>query len=88
MAHTELSLSERRTIEDMLHAKFSVDKIAAEIGRHRATVYREIKRNWYADHRAAKFEWLLWPDRAADRREPLRPAAQTCAVHRSAKSCD
>jgi IS30 family transposase len=49
MAHTELSLSERRTIEDMLHAKFSVDKIAAEIGRHRATVYREIKRNWYAD---------------------------------------
>jgi IS30 family transposase len=45
MAHTELSLSERRTIEDMLHAKFSVDKIAAEIGRHRATVYREIKRN-------------------------------------------
>lgn len=37
MAHTELSLRERRTIEDMLHAKFAVDKTAAAIGRHRAT---------------------------------------------------
>ena len=31
MAHTELGLRERRTIEDMLNAKISVDKIAAEI---------------------------------------------------------
>jgi IS30 family transposase len=38
MAHTELGLRERRTIEDMLNAKMSVDKIAAEIGRHRSTV--------------------------------------------------
>jgi len=49
MANTELGLRERRTIEDMLNAKMSVDKIAAEIGRHRATVYREIKRNRYVD---------------------------------------
>lgn len=33
MAHTELDLRERRTIEDMLNAKMSVDKIATEIGR-------------------------------------------------------
>ena len=45
MAHTELGLRERRTIEDMLNAKMSVDKITAEIGRHRSTVHREIKRN-------------------------------------------
>lgn len=49
MAHTELCLRERRTIEDMLNAKMSVDKIAAEIGRHRSTVFREIKRNKYVD---------------------------------------
>ncbi|MBU2357890.1 MAG: helix-turn-helix domain-containing protein, partial [Alphaproteobacteria bacterium] len=41
MTHTELSLRERRTIEDMLSAKIPVTEIAAEIGRHRATVYRE-----------------------------------------------
>lgn len=49
MAHTELDLRERRTIEDMLNAKVSVSKIAAEIGRHRSTVYRELKRNHFSD---------------------------------------
>jgi len=49
MAHTELGLRERRAIEDMLNAKMSVDKIAAEIGRHRSTVFREIKRNRFVD---------------------------------------
>ena len=49
MAHTELDLRERRTIEDMLNAKCSVNEIAAEIGRHRSTVYREIKRNYFSD---------------------------------------
>ena len=49
MAHTELDLRERRAIEDMLNAKVPVSKIATEIGRHRSTVHREIKRNWYSD---------------------------------------
>jgi len=49
MAHTELDLRERRAIEDMLNAKMPVGKIAAEIGRHRSTVYREIKRNYFTD---------------------------------------
>ena len=54
MAHTELSLRERRTIEDMLNAKMSVDKISAEIGRHRSTVFREIKRNRFVDDELPK----------------------------------
>ena len=49
MAHTELDLRERRAIEDMLNAKMSVSEIATEIGRHRSTVYREIKRNGFED---------------------------------------
>ena len=49
MAHTELDLRERRAIEDMLNAKVPVGKIAAEIGRHRSTVYREIGRNHFTD---------------------------------------
>ena len=49
MAHTELDLRERRAIEDMLNAEMPVSKIAAEIGRHRSTVYREIKRNHFTD---------------------------------------
>jgi len=38
MAHTELDLRERRTIEDMLNAKAPVREIAVEIGRHVSTV--------------------------------------------------
>lgn len=49
MTHTELDLRERRTIEDMLNAKVPVRKIAAEIGRHVSTIYRDIKRNGYTD---------------------------------------
>jgi len=49
MAHTELDLRERRVIEDMLNAKMPVSKIAVELGRHRSSVYREIKRNRFAD---------------------------------------
>ena len=56
MAHTELCLRERRTIEDMLNAKMSVDKIAAEIGRHRSTVFREIKRNHFSDESMPKHD--------------------------------
>ncbi len=54
MAHTELGLRERRTIEDFLNAKMSVDRIAAEIGRHRSTVFREIKRKRYVDDELPK----------------------------------
>ncbi|MEM8694142.1 MAG: IS30 family transposase [Pseudomonadota bacterium] len=49
MAHTELDLRERRAIEDMLNANYSVDEIAREIGRYSSTVYREIKPNFYTD---------------------------------------
>ncbi len=49
MAHTELDLRERRAIGDMLHAKVPVNEIAAAIGRHRSTVYREIRRNRFED---------------------------------------
>jgi len=49
MAHIELDLRERRAIEDMLNAKVPVSRIAAHIGRHRSTVYREIRRNVFTD---------------------------------------
>lgn len=47
MKRTELNLAERRTIEDLLHLKVNVTEIARRINRHRSTVYREIKRNFY-----------------------------------------
>ena len=49
IAHIELDLRERRTIENMLIAKVPVSEIAIAIGQHRSTVYREIKRNHFVD---------------------------------------
>lgn len=49
MKRTELNLAERRKIEDLLHRKVKVAEIARKINRHRATVYREIKRNFFKD---------------------------------------
>ena len=87
MAHTELDLRERRAIEDMLNAKLPVSKIAAEIGRHRSSVYREIKRNKFSDeelphlngyygvnaHRSAAVCELIFTN--------LHPSAVTCGLH-------
>jgi transposase, IS30 family len=70
MAHTELGLHERRAIEDMLNVKMSVEKIAAEIGRHRSTVYREIKRNRFIDDELPKLNGYYGM------------TAQRCAVER------
>jgi IS30 family transposase len=49
MKRTELNLAERRRIEELLHRKVKVSEIARLINRHRATVYREIKRNYFTD---------------------------------------
>lgn len=49
MAHTELDLRERRRIEDLRSAGVPVREIAADLRRHRSTIYREIKRNAFTD---------------------------------------
>ncbi|MEO9684445.1 MAG: helix-turn-helix domain-containing protein [Tateyamaria sp.] len=49
MKRTELNLGERRTIKDLLNRKVKVIEIARRINRHRATVYREIKHNYFTD---------------------------------------
>jgi IS30 family transposase len=88
MAHTELGLRERRTIEDMLNAKISVDKIAAEIGRHSSTVFREIKRNKFVDDELPKLNgyYGMSAQRTAVNRRA--PQAQAGAVCRPAQARD
>ncbi|EPX76515.1 hypothetical protein Salmuc_04587 [Salipiger mucosus DSM 16094] len=53
MAHTELDLQERVAIQRMLEAKLPITQIAARLGRHRSTVYREIGRNRFEDEELA-----------------------------------
>ena len=49
MAHVELGIEERRRIERLRNARVPVMEIADELGRHRSTIYREIKRNRFID---------------------------------------
>ncbi|GLO72793.1 hypothetical protein MACH17_43100 [Phaeobacter inhibens] len=74
MKRTELNLAERRTIEDLLHRKVKVTEIARRINRHRATVYREIKRNWWHDEEVPQADgyWHETAQTLADRRHLKR----------------
>lgn len=47
--YSQLSLDERRTIYKLLEAGRSKTDIAAYLGRHRSTIFREIQRNTYWD---------------------------------------
>ena len=44
-----LSHAERETIMRLRDRRVSVGKIAAELGRHPATIYRELRRNFFYD---------------------------------------
>lgn len=45
MAHTELTLKERRVVARMYEEKRRIVEIAQAISRHRSTIYRELQRN-------------------------------------------
>ena len=45
----QLSLEERRTLSHLHFNKTPVAKIARIMQRHRSTIYREIRRNWWHD---------------------------------------
>jgi len=47
--YTQLSMQERREIEDWWLAKVPVAEMARVLKRHRSTIFREIKRNFWAD---------------------------------------
>ncbi|HEU4985538.1 MAG TPA: IS30 family transposase [Rhizobiaceae bacterium] len=47
--YSQIDLDERRKIERWRHAGVSVEIIAEKLGRHRSTIFRELKRNAFED---------------------------------------
>lgn len=48
-SYHHLALAEREKIMRMRDAKVPVSRMAVELGRHRATIYRELRRNYFYD---------------------------------------
>jgi Helix-turn-helix domain len=48
-SYQHFSLEERRTLFRLLNAKLPIKEIAAQLGRHRSTIYREIARNEFRE---------------------------------------
>lgn len=44
-----LTLEERRIVAGLLHCKVSVAQIAVQLGRHRSTIHRKIRRSFRHD---------------------------------------
>jgi transposase, IS30 family len=47
--YSQIGIEERRKIERWRAAKVSVDEIAEKLGRHRSTIFRELRRNSFDD---------------------------------------
>ncbi|MHB8287597.1 MAG: helix-turn-helix domain-containing protein, partial [Caulobacteraceae bacterium] len=49
--YDHLSLSDRREIYRLHEAKVPIRMIAERLGRHRSSIHRELRRNWFQDGR-------------------------------------
>ena len=67
---SHLTLDDRRKIERWRHLKLSPDEMARRLGRHRSTIFRELRRNHYHDVDTPKLRgyWGVLAQRFCDRR--------------------
>ena len=48
--YSQFNLDERRLLDRMHHKRISIAEIARTLGRHRSSIYRELKRNSFVDN--------------------------------------
>ena len=67
-AYHHLTFEERRTLFRLLGAKLPIKEIAAQLGRHRSTIYREIARNEFREIRQYRGYYPITAEDSARRR--------------------
>ena len=68
--YSHLSLADRRRIERWRHARMSPDEMARRLGRHRSTIFRELRRNHFHDSEVPKLSgyWCIVAQSLSDSR--------------------
>lgn len=73
--YTQITLADRRRLHQLMTAKVSINDMARLLGRHRSTIYREIRRNTFHDRELPDYDGYystLANDLARERRCRLR----------------
>ncbi len=76
--YSHLGIEKRRKIERWRSAKSSVDVIAEKLGRHRSTIFRELKRNTFKDRELPELDGYY--SMTANQPGPARQGADHCAM--------
>ncbi|MDR6759747.1 IS30 family transposase [Mycoplana sp. BE70] len=70
-----LTLADRRRLHHLVARKVPINEMARQLGRHRSTIYREIRRNTFQDHEFPEYSGYfstVADDIAKERRRRLR----------------
>jgi IS30 family transposase len=72
---SHLTLADRRRLHHLVARKVPINDMARQLGRHRSTIYREIKHNTFRDRELSDYDGYystLADDLAKERRRRLR----------------
>ncbi|WP_018900887.1 IS30 family transposase [Rhizobium sp. 2MFCol3.1] len=73
--YTQITLADRRRLHQLVAARVPVNEMARQLGRHRSTIYREIKRNTFHDRELPEYDGYystVAQDISNERRRRLR----------------
>ncbi len=73
--YSQLALPDRRRLHQLMERKVPVDEIARQLGRHRSTIFRELKRNTFHDAEFPEYSGYysgIANDLSKERRRRLR----------------
>ncbi len=57
--YSQLNLADRRRLFHFVERKLPIKEMARELGRHRSTIYREIRRNTFHDRKLPDYSGYL-----------------------------
>jgi IS30 family transposase len=73
--YQQLTLADRRRLHHLVERKVPINEMARQLGRHRSTIYREIRRNTFRDRELPDYDGYystVADDTARERRRRLR----------------